>query len=243
MALKVASAMITGRGREAKGLLGQDYAFSLKKDNTACIALCDGVGSLENSGYAAEKIAKAVCEYMVENFSILKNMSKETIRYNIFRNAKKAFDNAGYDKETMASTLIAACSDGEEIIIVHIGDGIAFLKEEAEAVVISSPENDPKTGAVYAISENADINHLRVQKVHIDNKATIMITSDGPMNSLYNSMNKKIASATDTMMKWLEGYPEEIVCKQLEKNLAEVFRKNSADDLSIAILYADRKGL
>ncbi len=218
----------------------QDRIQIVQTDSYLFMGLCDGAGSVVNSGEGAEFILEELSIEFQNNREIYftdKNASalltefieKKLERYSIEK--KMEFDS-------LASTLLLVVIHKEQYLIAHVGDGIIIgVTDTNELEVLSEPENGEFSNLTYFLTSISYKKRLRLKMGKTQSLCNgLLICSDGVQELLFNEQSKDIASITKTMIDWLDEYSSNEVSQHLSFNLKKNFMKKSSDDLSLIIL-------
>lgn len=125
--------MIGENNRKLKRECQDSYSIQNSKGVTA-VCVCDGAGFSNNSAIAATEISRAVAKLMIEYYY---KWNPDEVRIFI----SKYIDNElfilanqyGVKYSELATTIMAVClKDGEEINMLHLGDGNIFVKKAGE---------------------------------------------------------------------------------------------------------------
>ncbi len=231
---KIAWAYAAGESHELMGIPCQDSIYVQRKNGAECAVLADGAGSVENSQYASAAVTQVLAEdfctcadyWLAMNDAQLKAYIQE-----LSAGAMHVYPGMAAD-----CTLLFFGSYKDQILILHIGDGIILgVGEEAE--VISLPEHGVEPNQTYFLSGPETEKHLRIYREIPEGADTLVMTSDGLERVLYDPVMHIPANAVKIMRQWITENTEDIVSQKLEETIRELFRKYTTDDLSITVIY------
>ncbi len=231
---KIARAYAAGESHELTGVPCQDSVYVLRKNGAECAVLADGAGIVENS----QLISNTITKYLAEDFCASPDywlaMNDSQVREYLRDLSVEAMTR--YPGMSADCTLLFFGVYDDYTLIMHIGDGIILgVGENAE--VISLPEHGAEPNQTFFLSGQGMENHLRIYREIPEGTDTVILTSDGLERVLYDPVNHLPANAVKIMRDWIRENDEETVSEKLAETIRELFRKYTADDLSIVILY------
>lgn len=176
-----------GTSHEKSGVRLQDAlkCFSVEKKKRSIIfcVVSDGAGSASHGGQGASivcrKFTQAARKHFSNEFSIPTDSIIDTwidqARDSIFLAASRR----NLTSRDFAATLICVISNGEQSLIVHIGDGCAVLLDakSKEWVAPSWPDHGEYASTTYFITDESDLK-LRITRYQTP-ISSIAIFSDG----------------------------------------------------------------
>ena len=239
--LKSASSSVIGASHEDDLLPLQDYSLSYKFDNgLMLVAIADGAGSCKHSDIGAKNIVNFICGEMHlffdEYYETDDAVEKLTHRIEV------ALDVVGdmydVDVEDLSSTLLFVAVKDDKFISGHIGDGaIICIDCNDELKIFSKPENDEDYDHLtWFTTSNYRKDRLRVKSGNMDEYNGFFLASDGVSDSIYNPKSDKLMPVVAKFIKILDHVSEDEAKVKIEEQLKGVFKQNSDDDLSIAVL-------
>ena len=239
---RISGTSVQGLHHIDKNIPCQDKIFSLKNeaDGITAIALADGAGSAAMSHYGADKAVKVICEKLCENFNKFINSEDpgavgDFLIKAILAQLDILSQELNCKLESLASTLLAAASDGENILLAHLGDGVIGCFKDGKIIPASLPENGEfKNETFFTTSPYAE-RRIRLIKDKIAGISGIVLMSDGAADVLYNSQNKKFASLLDEIKKNCLIYSAEDNNIALD-NLFNNIKYKTHDDCSMIIM-------
>lgn len=239
---KISGATVQGLGHEENNIPCQDKIYSLRENGVTAIALADGAGSAKLSHYGAEEAVKAVCEKLCADFRVLLGIrdvvaAKREIISAVTSRLESLASKMYCAIDDLASTLIAAASDDEYVLLMHIGDGIAGYFRDGNLSVASYPDNgEYKNETVFTISPDA-LPRMRLSKGKAEGISGFVLMSDGTAESFYDRKEKKFVPLTDEIKQRCVICPEETSDKDLHGLFHDVVRfRETRDDCGIIIM-------
>lgn len=234
-----------GRGHKGTSTPCQDaYAVKLR-GGVGCIALADGAGSRRHSDRGAQICVDSVSRFLIKQFDVLLELSKmrpESVSEMILRVAlvalRRHVRRKKYGIEDLACTLLFAAYKDGNVLAGHLGDGVIGIQDEDEIRVLSFPENGEYANSTYFVTDKGVQSRLRIYQFDISGKAGVILMSDGAAESLFNRSTRELAPAVATMFGWARKLPPKKLRAVLEQNLEQVFRAETTDDCSIAIVVS-----
>ncbi len=218
----------------------QDRVVGIEGLDGCCIVLADGAGSVPQSGEAAEVVTHAVGKTLTENFMYWYGLSDEDFATQMTAHCCDAVDKKNPDLKASCTLLAAAVSFEGKTILCHVGDGIVFgVLETGEIQVISQPENGDELNLTYFLSGPNANRHMRRYLDLPEGCTAVLLCSDGAGVSLWNVATGECAPAIRKMAEWMRTMDEKTVSELVSQYLDELFRNNTEDDMSIAIISID----
>lgn len=235
--IKYAYAAVAGTNHLYNDLPCQDYVLGKEGKEGYCVALADGAGSVEKSHLSAEIAVKCIADELSENFYQWFKKETKKISEDLVELCSKKVRLSKYNIDADCTLLVIAISKEGDVIIGHIGDGAIFAVDcFLNSTIISEPENGNNQNETYFVSHIDAANHFRIQKTTITEYKGFILCSDGIEKSLFSKRENKHAIAIKRIVEWCDKYPTEVVSARLEKELDEVFRGKSVDDMSIGVI-------
>lgn len=238
---KISGAAATGLRHSEEGTPCQDKIFSLSENGVTAIALADGAGSARLSHFGAEEVTKAICEKLCAEFdSIITNEDAITVKRIILdcllSRLGNLAENLGCNIRDLASTLLAAASDGERIMLLHIGDGIIACFRDGKIIAASNPDNGEYKNETFFVTSHDAVQRLRLMKGSIAGISGIALMSDGTDESFYSRREKKFAGLLGEIRQHCIMFTEEENNEELEELFRETVRCKTRDDCSMIIM-------
>ena len=238
MNTKLAAAQECGISHLLAGRPCQDRAAGQLLPPVAVAVLCDGAGSCAHSERAAQCITDWLPPYLAEQFDVLYDAP----------DAAEQLVADGCAALTMLELPMSECyctmlfyaqhADGRWLC-GQIGDGFIFRVTDGAAEVLSYPENGEYANETYFLSGANAAQHLRLQCGVARHPLTVLLTSDGGGDSLYDAAAGAPAPAVVTLCSWLAdpSNSEAKVTDALQHALHEKLSAHSEDDLSLSLLW------
>jgi len=179
------SAAHKGTSHEKAGLRLQDAlkCFSINAGNKDFFfgVVSDGAGSASYGGEGASivcrKISQAARNHLLTEALIPSDATIDSwidqARDSIFFSAS----NRALTPRDFAATLVCVISDGDETVIIHIGDGCAVLNDGKEWIAPSWPDHGEYASTTFFVTDEPTLK-LRITRVQIK-VTSIALFSDG----------------------------------------------------------------
>ena len=239
---------VAGRNKgNARGAC-QDAVLGKSLHGVSCIALADGAGSRRLSGTGARRTVRIVVDLVVDNFSqIFEQVSQGDVttasRFvlnSITRElGAERFARRGSLKD-YACTLIFAAIEQNQLLLGHLGDGMAFSVENGVSEVSSWPDNGEFANETYFVTAKNAVEHLRLSSEFLEVPRSIMLASDGATVSLLRRSDHIVAPAVAKLCEWTTSRSRKEMNSVLRTNLRGMFCEKTTDDCSIAIMADPR---
>lgn len=240
MESRIIHAFECGVSHQLHGLPCQDRAGGSVGAALSVAVLCDGAGSCAQSELAAQLLVQWLPEYLQTHFDPLYFRQEDAAC--LVRDGQAALSALGLPLSECYCTLLffAQYADGRWLC-GHIGDGYIFLQENGESRVLSHPENGAHSYETYFLSGTDASGHLRLQRGHADAPHTVLLTSDGGGESLFDRQTQTCAPAVDTLCRWAASpqHSDQAVTAALQKALHDQLAAHTDDDISVALLWLD----
>lgn len=181
----------TGIAHERLGLPCQDAIGNRYCENgSVVLALSDGASSARYAQQAARACVAAVLSLFdsVPLSAFLALEATEQKRRILAACCEALTQLPGYaetdDFSDYASTLLFCVRDAENLLIGHIGDGMAFAADgEGENLFTSEPENaEELSNRTFFVTSSDSLAHLRLNVIdlHQSTAPCVLLVSDGP---------------------------------------------------------------
>lgn len=243
---KITGTAVQGRSHIANDIPCQDKIFSMSENGITAIALADGAGSASMSHYGAETAVKTVCEYICDNFEdIIKEPEAFTVKKAIMTHIRECLEELVEEFECdlyeVSSTLIAAAADNENVLLIHIGDGIAGYFKNGELLVASYPDNGEFKNETTFTTSPDTLQRMRLLKGNIAGISGFVLMSDGAAESFFDRQNKKFIALTNEIKRRCIMYPQHDNDEELKVLFENKIRYNrTRDDCSMILMcHAD----
>lgn len=239
MEIRTASAACIGTYHVQAGLPCQDVTLCGKWQNGAAVVLADGAGSCPHALEGAESSAQTVLRLLEEYGASWLEGEDDPIAQILVDRCLESLRANPYEVEEQASTLLFALADNEgHYLCGHIGDGYIFRTGGEDSELLSDAENGEYLNETVFITSPNACRHLRLCRGTLQGGESMVLCSDGAGDALYERAEQLCAPAVVQIGGWLLTHDEDDVSAALEKNMNEVFRQVTADDMSVAILCA-----
>jgi len=238
MMYRIAYAACRGTYHIQKDVPCQDAVAGAKEENSAVVVLSDGAGSCQYAGLGAKTVVDTMVRYLLEHATSCE--ADEDLRGGIIDTCINALSINGVPLKEQASTLLfSVVNQNGEYLCGHIGDGYIFLCSEEEVSLLSDAENGETSTETFFVTSPQSYEHLRLITGTLAPGEAVVLCSDGAGEGLYDRKNGLCAPAVGEIVRWLSAFSEEEVTQALHNNLDELFRENSHDDMSLAILMRE----
>lgn len=242
---KALGCAVQGKGHLANNVPCQDKVASLSENGVSVIALADGAGSAKLSHFGAEKVTKLMCEKLCSNFDRLFAddsdgvNAKNNLLVDINKMLEKLAEEHDCTVRDLSSTLLSVAIRGEDVLAIHLGDGVIGCLKNDALKVISKPDNGEYANrTVFTTSEKA-VSSIKFIKGQLKDKQGFVLMSDGSCASLYNKQTNELSSGIKKFMKKCDERRAVALNEQLIESFKYDVRSRTNDDCSIAILYND----
>lgn len=144
---KTLGCAVQGNGHLANNIPCQDKIASLSENGVSVIALADGAGSAKLSHFGAEHVTKYICKKLCSDFDKVFSddsdgvNAKTAVLTDINVMLKELSEKHECTVKDLSSTLLAVAVRGEDVLAIHLGDGVIGCLKGDEIKVISKPEN------------------------------------------------------------------------------------------------------
>ncbi len=219
----------------------QDKIFMLDIEGGIAGSLADGAGSAKFSHYGAERVTKAITEFLKNNYDRLfseedgKLVKQELLEF-LLNELEIVSLELQCEKKDLASTLLAVAIKNDSFILVHLGDGVIGYLKGDELLIASTPENGEFVNeTVFTTSVNA-IGSLQLKKGRLGEIIGFVMMSDGPETSLYNKRSKQLVSGIKNIMLSCSLLSIDEANENLQRSIEETLKKRTTDDCSLLFL-------
>lgn len=238
MNYRIAYAATRGSAHISQGIPCQDITDGWCGPEGAAIVLADGAGFSPHSHHGAQAVV-AAAKMRLTDWCREGLPDDIQAREQLFEVCTEALKQEPYDIDELACTLLGCAVDSEgNYLCIHIGDGYIFRVFEKGAELLSDAEQGEQPNeTVFLTSEDA-IHHLRFTRGQMLKAEGILLCSDGAGESLYERWTRICAPAVERIGQWLREYSKEEVSAAIADNMDQMLRKNTIDDMSIAVLIA-----
>ena len=242
---KILGCAVQGNGHIAENIPCQDKVASRTENGTSVIALADGAGSAKLSHFGAKAVTEYICKKLCADFDFMFTDAGDGTKANnqLLCEIKETLNSVAKQHDCviddLKSTLLAVAVRGEDVLAVHLGDGVIGCIKDDGISVISSPENGEYANVTVFTTSKEALSSIKLIKGRIKNKKGFVLMSDGSCASLYNKKTNRISEGIRSFI----GEGNQDRSKALNEQLIESFKHDiksrTSDDCSIAILYQD----
>jgi hypothetical protein len=210
----------------------------------AIVALADGAGTARFAEVGARLAIEAVVRRLKRQFRTLLRMADHDAKHILIDAIRQRFavqaDSDGAAPSDYACTLLFAATDGRQWLLGQIGDGRIGVQTRGGAwrALPLSTRGEFHNETVFVTSSNA-LDAFQMMRVADETFAACILMSDGAEEALFQRASGSFAPAVSSMVNWVGTYPQGMVQHALAKNLRELIRKKTQDDVSVAILRVD----
>lgn len=237
---KIVGASIQGRSHKNNDIPCQDRIGYFRSDNSNCIALSDGAGSVKYAEIGAQITCDTVCGLFNCDFNKLYSLHLKELQSKIIHNIRTRIgikaSKLGVQKSEFSATMLFVCIYDDQYIIGHIGDGVIAGLKNNSLVILSEPENGEYANSTYFVTSKKIQNHFRIIKGNISDIRAFYLMSDGAAECLYHKKDKILSNALNIISSWIDNNEENVVSDALKANMQELFYNHTYDDCSIIIL-------
>ena len=219
-----------GKSHIESGLPCQDkVAFFCNKYGTTA-ALCDGLGSRENSHFGAAIVSNAVVDLLSDNYNYLVRKTEKEIGtivlYEVNKAVKKYAKENKVNRSSLECTLLFASINKGHYIIGKIGDGVLGTFKGPNVVdclyLSKGGEELEYANATYTVLDDDADKHLIVKKGNAIDIDSLFMISDGlPFLSSNGKTANKLLEFFNTMNESECSFSSNIIYKELSKKVEE----------------------
>lgn len=245
--LRLAWSCIAGRSHAATGKGCEDAAGGVHLGRRGgMVALADGAGSARHAAIGA---ATTVAVALAAAAEILDECPPTVEPLRILTPIHKALEMNAEELSCtladLAATLLVVAAKRHEGQVAwfaaHMGDGVIAADFGAGTRLLSSPENGEFGNCTYFVTDRHAPLHLRVYS-GIAPEATFLLMSDGTAESLFRRHDQSLAPAVSHLLAWSRELTSRALKRVLTRNLKELIRPRTMDDVGIALLRVDGQG-
>ena len=238
---KISGTAVQGFRHKKEGVPCQDKIFSLTKGGVTAIALADGAGSAKLSHYGAESAVRAVCEELCGKFEEFLNAgSSDEVRRAVLSRVLSELEAVSREKgcslHNLGSTLLAAADDGENLLLLHVGDGLIACCREGKIFAASLPDNGEFANETVFVTSRDAFRRMRLYKGKTAGISAVILMSDGADVSFYGRADGKFAELLDEIKQRCVMCSPEDSSADLEELFMSVVRENTNDDCSMILM-------
>ena len=238
---KTTGCAVIGRGHEKEGLPCQDQVAFAAGGGIAAAVLADGAGSAKMAEEGAICAAKIAANYLVAHFhEILADDDATAVKEQLLATLKHALQERAEELDGalrgLASTLLAVAADGEQLLIVHLGDGVIGYLKEGELRVVSAPDNGEFANVTTFVTSPDALVKLRIYRGGVENVEGIVLMSDGTEQSFYQKQQRRLMPRLVHVMREAALVDNRVFVPQLVDAMTTVVTARTQDDCSIALL-------
>lgn len=161
-------------------------AFVCDSDKTVC-ALCDGLGSRENSHFGAVIISDAAVDYLANNFDSFFELSIEEAKKNLLLAINKKIDIYSFDdkitKSSLECTLLFIAISRGKYVLGKIGDGVLGLCKNKRIVdniyLTKGNEEVEFANSTFTVLDEDAEKHLEIKTGDANDVDGFFLVSDG----------------------------------------------------------------
>lgn len=167
----------------------QDAFFFRKNEKWCCLCIADGAGSKRHSHLGAKWVTYDISEYLINNADelLMDNdlvvQEKIVSQITLSMNKTVAIQDVAYTE--LSSTLICVLTNGNECLLIHLGDGVILAERKGTLNVLSFPKNGTSKRSTALTTMNSFGSHLRIQKESCKDIDIIWVMTDGAMYEVF----------------------------------------------------------
>jgi serine/threonine protein phosphatase PrpC len=237
---QTAVAAVTGAGHERQALTCQDFAASRQSNGVTAISLADGAGSARNSDVGAQCAVECVLAALCGRFEALWEADLPRIAQFILGSVLQSLLHQsqilGVSVDELACTILFASAKDDRFIMGHLGDGVIGIEHHGNLEVLSHPERGEHANETIFTTSSRALESFKIIKGSLNGYTSFILMSDGTAESLYLRSQKTLAHAAKVMCSWFDKNPPATVQEALLRNLRELFREQTTDACSIALM-------
>jgi serine/threonine protein phosphatase PrpC len=230
---------LRGKGHIKENVPCQDKTFSLYANGVTVCALSDGAGSALFSHYGAETAVRSICLFLTEHFDNVYNANgknaKSMILDILLSNLDEKAKEINCKLKDLAATLLVVAVNGDNCVVIHIGDGIIGCLRNGGLEIISFPNNGEFANSTYFITTDNTIHHITIKKGNVNNISGFALMSDGTAESMYSKKDKSLIPAIKKIMQTSVLFNDEAALAFIKKGF-DLVVENTTDDCSLGII-------
>ncbi len=196
-------------------------------------ALCDGLGSRENSHFGAAIVSNTIVEFLSKNFKLLINKTESEISAIVLNEVNKIIDQYIEDnrekkitRESLECTLLFASIGKKNYIVGKIGDGVLGTfkdKKVVDNLYLSKGGDELEyANATFTVLDEDANKHLIIKKGNSNDIDGLFMISDGlPFLSSKGKTANKIQDFFKTMNESEFDFASNIIYKEIGKKVLE----------------------
>lgn len=196
------------------------------------IIVCDGMGGHDHGEVASEVVTRTMSEYWLENDDTPDSKEKIVAACGV---ARRVLDRKAdsLDHAEMATTMVMASFEGENVTIAHVGDSRCYLVRPSNGLLYQTRDHIERSCGWEFVARSffayrPDVNQPEVKTYKIKAGDRLLLCSDG----IYKCM------APGTIIEKLKGdmSPEEII-----NALDSICEKRSDDNYTAILIEVEQE--
>lgn len=222
-------------------------AYRSRSQDFGCAVLADGAGSKRNSQVGAE----AACTVTA---SILKSL-KETILADpikagalVLSGVRSQIDHlasvSGEPFDQFGSTLLFSSIYFERgswyTFSGQLGDGVVVLDNSSEQKVQFRQVKGIYVNETVFTTSDSPEKHLQIDLRCETRPIGFLLASDGVAQNLVDMKSEAPSNACAEIFSWVKNHRQDVIQRAVQSNLEGIFRENSFDDISMALVATVR---
>ena len=234
---------VQGRSHMREGTPGQDRTYSCVSDDVTCIALADGAGSEPLSHVGAERAVQVGGAYLCAHFAEfcqpaadLKALGQQLVDFVCQQLVQAAREVGVEDIRSLSSTLLLVAVKDEQLVSVHIGDGVVAAVRAGETEVLSAPKNGEYLNVTYFTTSKNVQEGMDIYCGPVENIEALVLMSDGSGDNFYDRRQRKVVPILAEIVQKLSRMNDSQAEMQLQGLLKYIAEQNTQDDCSLALL-------
>lgn len=238
---RIIGTTVQGRGHIKHNVPGQDKIYG-KKGNVDVISLADGAGSASQSHDGAELVTKSICHLMDREFdTIFQSDSiidvQKFIMKKLLKDLNKWADQLEVPVKQLASTLLAVAVKGEEVLIVHLGDGEIGAVKNDEVISVSTSSNGEYANSTFFTTSNHAWKQLKLfRSRESSNFSSFFLMSDGTAMSMYSKKRNAFSPILKQLEEKMKVHKEKVLNAYLKESFEKLIKQQTQDDCSLIMM-------
>ncbi|MBQ7217661.1 MAG: protein phosphatase 2C domain-containing protein [Synergistaceae bacterium] len=237
----ISGAAVQGLRHEEENIPCQDKIFAAAQNGITAVALADGAGSAKLSHFGAEEAVRVACELLCEKFrEFVDAEDSGEVRRAVLECLMSELEGIAQEKgcsiRDLASTLLAVAVDEENVLMLHIGDGLIACCRDGRFFAASLPDNGEFADETVFVTSGDAFRRMRLYKGKSEGISGFALMSDGAEFSFYSRRQERFSELLNEIKHRCIMYPIDESSADLEYLFRTVIRENTRDDCSMIIM-------
>ncbi|WP_195892095.1 PP2C family serine/threonine-protein phosphatase [Bacillus niameyensis] len=232
---------VQGRGHAKKNIPVQDKIY-YKRGEVTVMALADGAGSASLSHYGAERVTETICALLYDCFDDIFEMNEveeaqHMVMDTVLNELHQLAESHQEPVKAFASTLLAVAVKGNNVLILHLGDGEIGTIKHGKRMNLSSAENGEYANATIFTTSQHAWRHLRLFKSRdVSSFSSFFLMSDGTAASLYSKERNYFSPFISKLAEQSSIHKEQVLNGLLEESFENLVKQKTQDDCALVMM-------